>query len=91
MIYAHPTLFTIGNHSYTHRDFRNLSSAEIGDELRRTEEAIAPYCDQNLRPFFQAADGSPLSSLLYASALMFVAFTGYEQANLAPQTTRVRD
>ena len=39
-----------------------------------TAAAGAP---ENLRPFFQAADGSPLSSLLYASALMFVAFTGY--------------
>ena len=37
----HPALFTLGNHSYTHRDFRTLTAAEIRDELRRTEAAIA--------------------------------------------------
>ena len=47
IIDAHPGLFTLGNHSYTHRDFRTLSAAEIRDELRRTEAAIAPYCSQN--------------------------------------------
>ena len=72
MIDAHPTLFTIGNHSYTHRDFRNLSSAEIGDELRRTEEAIAPYCDQNLRPFFRPPNGG-----YDAGALVAIGSAGY--------------
>ena len=32
---------------------------------------------ENFRPFFRPGTGSPLPSLLYASALMFVAFTGY--------------
>lgn len=32
---------------------------------------------QNFTPFFQPESGAPAPSLLYASALMFVAFTGY--------------
>jgi peptidoglycan/xylan/chitin deacetylase (PgdA/CDA1 family) len=51
IIDAHPGLFTLGNHSYTHRDFRTLSAGEIRDELQRTEAAIAPYCSQTLRLF----------------------------------------
>jgi peptidoglycan/xylan/chitin deacetylase (PgdA/CDA1 family) len=35
-----PDLFTLGNHSYTHRDFRTLSRTQIRDELRRTEAAL---------------------------------------------------
>jgi peptidoglycan/xylan/chitin deacetylase (PgdA/CDA1 family) len=57
IVEAHPELFTLGNHSYTHRDFRNLSAAVIRDELRRTEAAIAPYCSQGLRPFFRPPNG----------------------------------
>jgi peptidoglycan/xylan/chitin deacetylase (PgdA/CDA1 family) len=57
IIDAHPNLFTLGNHSYTHRDFRKLSPAEIRDELRRTEAAIAPYCGQPLRLFRPPSGG----------------------------------
>ena len=54
---AHPDLFTLGNHSYTHRDFRTLTRAQMRDELRRTQNAIAPYCSQGLRPFFRPPYG----------------------------------
>ena len=57
IVEAHPDLFTLGNHSYTHPDFRDLSYSQIRDELRRTEAAIAPYCSQNLRPFFRPPNG----------------------------------
>lgn len=63
---AHPDLFTLGNHSYTHRDFRNLSTSEIRDELRRTEAAIAPYCGQSLRPFFRPPNGGYDADVLAA-------------------------
>ena len=65
-IQAHPSLFTLGNHSYTHRDFRTLSTAEIRDELRRTEAAMAPYCSQDLRPFFRPPDGGYDADVLSA-------------------------
>jgi peptidoglycan/xylan/chitin deacetylase (PgdA/CDA1 family) len=57
IIDAHPGQFTLGNHSYTHRDFRTLTAAEIRDELLRTEAAIAPYCRQDPRPFFRPPNG----------------------------------
>jgi len=66
IIEAHPDLFTLGNHSYTHRDFRTLTAAEIRDELRRTEAAIAPYCSQNLRPFFRPPSGGYDAEVLAA-------------------------
>jgi peptidoglycan/xylan/chitin deacetylase (PgdA/CDA1 family) len=63
---AHPDLFTLGNHSYTHRDFRTLTAAEIRDELRRTEAAIAPYCAQKLPPFFRPPNGGYNAAVLAA-------------------------
>jgi len=66
IIEAHPDLFTLGNHSYTHRDFRTLTAAEIRDELRRTEAAIAPYCSRDLRPFFRPPSGGYDAEVLAA-------------------------
>ena len=66
VIEAHPDLFTLGNHSYTHRDFRTLNTAEIRDELRRTEAAIARSCSQNLRPFFRPPNGGYNADVLAA-------------------------
>ncbi|MDF2735798.1 MAG: hypothetical protein K0S97_2422 [Chloroflexota bacterium] len=66
IIEEHPDLFTLGNHSYTHRDFRSLSASQIRDELRRTESAIAPYCSQDLRPFFRPPNGGYDADVLTA-------------------------
>jgi len=54
---AHPDLFTLGNHSYSHPDFRSLTAAGIRDQLRRTEAALARYCAQDPRPFFRPPNG----------------------------------
>ncbi len=66
IIDAHPGLFTLGNHSYTHPDFRDLSASEIRDELRRTEAAIEPYCSQNPKPFFRPPYGGHDADVLAA-------------------------
>jgi peptidoglycan/xylan/chitin deacetylase (PgdA/CDA1 family) len=66
IIDSHPRLFTLGNHSYTHRDFRDLTATEIRTELRRTEGAIAPYCSQDPRPFFRPPNGGYDSAVLAA-------------------------
>lgn len=63
---AHPELFTLGNHSYTHRDFRTLTPAEIREELRRTETSIAGYAAQDLRPFFRPPNGGYDADVLAA-------------------------
>jgi peptidoglycan-N-acetylglucosamine deacetylase len=66
IIDRHPDLFTLGNHSYTHRDFRTLSAAEIATELRRTEAAIEPWCSQDPRPFFRPPSGGYNANVLAA-------------------------
>ena len=66
IIDEHPQLFTLGNHSYTHRDFRTLTAAQIRDELRRTEAALARYCSQNPRPFFRPPNGGYDADVLAA-------------------------
>jgi peptidoglycan/xylan/chitin deacetylase (PgdA/CDA1 family) len=62
----HPELFTLGNHSYTHRDFRDLTAAQIRDELRRTEAAVAPWCSQDMHPFFRPPNGGYDTAVLAA-------------------------
>jgi peptidoglycan-N-acetylglucosamine deacetylase len=66
IIDEHPQLFTLGNHSYTHRDFRTLTAAQIRDELRRTEAALARYCSQDPRPFFRPPNGGYDADVLAA-------------------------
>jgi peptidoglycan/xylan/chitin deacetylase (PgdA/CDA1 family) len=57
LVDAHPGLLTLGNHSYTHRDFRQLTAAEIADELHRTEDAIEAHASVDPRPFFRPPYG----------------------------------
>jgi peptidoglycan/xylan/chitin deacetylase (PgdA/CDA1 family) len=57
IIDSRPGSLTLGNHSYTHRDFRTLTTGEIADELNRTAAAIAKSCAQDPRPFFRPPYG----------------------------------
>ena len=66
LVDAHPDLFRLGNHSYTHRDFRTLDAAEIRNELGRTEAAIAPYCSQDPQPLFRPPNGGYDADVLAA-------------------------
>jgi peptidoglycan/xylan/chitin deacetylase (PgdA/CDA1 family) len=66
LIDRHPGLFELGNHSYTHRDFRTLTASQIRDELRRTEAAIAPWCSQDPRPLFRPPNGGYDADVLAA-------------------------
>jgi peptidoglycan-N-acetylglucosamine deacetylase len=63
---ANPWLLTLGNHSYTHRDFRTLDAAQIADELHRAETAIARSCSQDPRPFFRPPNGGYDTDVLAA-------------------------
>ena len=62
----HPATLTLGNHSYTHRDFRTLTDAEIRDELARTEVALSRSCSQDPRPFFRPPSGGVDADVLAA-------------------------
>lgn len=66
LVEARPDLFTLGNHSYTHRDFRKLLPAEIRDELARAEAALARTCSQDPRPFFRPPNGGYDADVLSA-------------------------
>jgi peptidoglycan/xylan/chitin deacetylase (PgdA/CDA1 family) len=75
VIDAHPAQFTLGNHSYTHTDFRDLNATEIADELARTEAAIAPSCGQDPRPFFRPPYGGHDDAALEAIGANHYAYT----------------
>jgi peptidoglycan/xylan/chitin deacetylase (PgdA/CDA1 family) len=75
IIDAHPDLFTLGNHSYTHRDFRTLTAVQIRDELRRTEVALAARCSQDPRPFFRPPSGGYDAEVLAAVGAAGYRFT----------------
>jgi peptidoglycan/xylan/chitin deacetylase (PgdA/CDA1 family) len=64
MIQAHPSLLTLGNHSYSHPDFRDLTATEMADQLWRTEVAIARTCSQDPTPFFRPPYGGYNSAVL---------------------------
>jgi peptidoglycan/xylan/chitin deacetylase (PgdA/CDA1 family) len=66
MVDAHPELLTLGNHSYSHPDFRTLSASEMVEELARTEAAIAAHCPQDPRPFFRPPYGGYNAEVLAA-------------------------
>jgi peptidoglycan/xylan/chitin deacetylase (PgdA/CDA1 family) len=54
---AHPELFALGNHSYTHHDFRTLDGGQMRAELSRTEEAFRAITERSPRPLFRPPFG----------------------------------
>ncbi len=69
---SHPELFDLGNHSYSHPDFRDLTAAQVADELSRTEAAIARVTSRSPRPFFRPPYGAQ-----NATVVARVAANGY--------------
>jgi peptidoglycan/xylan/chitin deacetylase (PgdA/CDA1 family) len=55
---AHPELFDLGNHSWDHPDFTKLTAAQMTDQLRRCETAIAPIMGQTTKPWFRPPYGA---------------------------------
>jgi peptidoglycan/xylan/chitin deacetylase (PgdA/CDA1 family) len=66
IVAANPSLFELGNHSYSHPDFTTLSVTEIRDELRETEEAAAAHVPTPLRPLFRPPFGGVDAAVLSA-------------------------
>jgi peptidoglycan/xylan/chitin deacetylase (PgdA/CDA1 family) len=64
IVQAHPNLFTLGNHSYSHPYFTQISAAQMADQLHRTEVAIAKHASQDPKPFFRPPYGASNSSVL---------------------------
>lgn len=57
LVDGHRALFELGNHSYSHRDFRTLSDDQIAVELRGMEQAVAARTTLSPRPLFRPPYG----------------------------------
>ncbi len=75
LVDAHPAEFDLGNHSYSHPDFTELSAAEMQAELATTEAAIAKYTDLNPRPLFRPPYGAVDSDVLEGAGEAGYAYT----------------
>lgn len=54
---THRARFDLGNHSWSHPDFRDLDAAAIRDQLDRTEAAIVAAINVSTRPWFRPPFG----------------------------------
>ncbi|HET7181610.1 MAG TPA: polysaccharide deacetylase family protein [Candidatus Limnocylindrales bacterium] len=52
----HPELFDVGNHSWDHPDFRDLTAAQMAQQLTSTEAAIKPILGTT-KPWFRPPYG----------------------------------
>lgn len=57
LVDGHRALFELGNHSYTHRDFRTLTDEQILVELEGMEQAVASRSTLTPRPLFRPPYG----------------------------------
>ncbi|MGH8429611.1 MAG: polysaccharide deacetylase family protein, partial [Solimonas sp.] len=78
LVAAHPGLFDLGNHSYSHPDFRELSGEAMRDELSRTEAAVRRTVQTGMRPWFRPPFGghdpgvvATVAAAGYASTIMW--------------------
>jgi peptidoglycan/xylan/chitin deacetylase (PgdA/CDA1 family) len=55
---AHPELFDLGGHSWDLPDFTTLSSAQIRDQLDRTESGLVGAAGRSSRPLFRPPYGA---------------------------------
>ena len=53
----HRELFDLGNHSWSHPDFRELDDASIRDQLERTEAAVLAAVNVSTQPWFRPPFG----------------------------------
>ena len=58
IVAAHPELFDLGNHSWDHPYFTQLTAAQIADQLTRTEAAVAPLAGHSTKPWFRPPYGA---------------------------------
>jgi peptidoglycan/xylan/chitin deacetylase (PgdA/CDA1 family) len=57
LVVEHPDLFDLGNHSWSHPDFRDLSDEQMIEELERTESALVALLGMSTRPWFRPPFG----------------------------------
>jgi peptidoglycan/xylan/chitin deacetylase (PgdA/CDA1 family) len=54
---ANRTLLDLGNHSWSHPDFRDLDAAAMQDQLIRTEDSVSELTDRSTKPWFRPPYG----------------------------------
>jgi peptidoglycan/xylan/chitin deacetylase (PgdA/CDA1 family) len=64
IVHDHPDLFGLGNHSWDHPRCTNLTPAQVAQQLRRTELAVAPIAGRTTRPWFRPPYGAVDDELL---------------------------
>ena len=64
IVNARADLYDLGNHSYSHPDMTDFTAAQVADQLRRAEVAIARYAAQSPRPLFRPPYGAWNSQVL---------------------------
>jgi peptidoglycan/xylan/chitin deacetylase (PgdA/CDA1 family) len=68
LVKAHPELFDVGNHSWSHPDFRTLTAAQMVQQIQSTESAIAPLAGQSTKPWFRPPYGGYNDAVRYGVA-----------------------
>ena len=62
-----PDLFELGSHGFVADDFTDLTQAQVEEELRRTETALAPLTNQSPRPLLAPPAGAWNDDVLAAA------------------------
>ncbi len=57
LVASHPDQFDLGNHSWSHPDFRDLSAERMVEELEQTESALFALTGMTARPWFRPPFG----------------------------------
>jgi peptidoglycan/xylan/chitin deacetylase (PgdA/CDA1 family) len=60
---AHPELFDIGNHSWSHPNFTTLTATQMADQVSACEAAIEPIVGQTSKPWFRPPYGAWTSAV----------------------------
>ena len=55
---SHPDLFVVGNHSWDHPAFTDLTATQIAEQLNRSEAAVEAITGRSTKPFFRPPFGS---------------------------------
>ncbi len=71
----HPGLFELGNHSYHHPDFRDLTAEEMATELTDTEAAISSRQALEPRPWYRPPFGAYNQQVLEVAGSLGYAYT----------------
>lgn len=57
IVASHRNLFDLGNHSWSHPDFRDLDAAAMRSQLERSESALLATINMSTRPWFRPPFG----------------------------------